>query len=312
MARRLWTVTIVTDEAGRSVRHIRLPRDIVRVSIATALFAVAGVSSLATVYVMDATPGKAAVRLEAKNQLLEDELRNLNTRIDTLALSLDELAQQDEFYRLVAGLEPIAADDLQVGMADPGADSLQQRPLYRIDARTAQRTFSTGRQLSALLRRARLLAFSWRQAEDTVSERHARFNALPSIAPTAGYISSAFTPSRWHPILKQPRPHTGIDIVAARGSPVVASARGRADAVGHHAEYGLSVVIDHGYGVLTRYAHLSSTKVRVGETVERGQQIGTIGQSGLAVGPHLHYEVLVNGQPANPRHYIMNRNVVHD
>jgi murein DD-endopeptidase MepM/ murein hydrolase activator NlpD len=312
MARRLWTVTIVSDEAGRRIRHIHLPRDVARLSIGAALCAVAGLSSLATVYVIDATPGQADVRLQAKNELLENQLRELNTKIDTLELSLVQLAQKDELYRLLAGLEPSAPDDLVVGVSPPGTESVQANPLYRIDARTARRTFSTGRQLTSLLQRARVLAFSWREAEDTLSERHARFNATPSISPTAGYISSAFSAARWHPILERPRPHTGIDIVAVHGTPVVASARGRVDAVGFRSAYGLTVEIDHGYGVVTRYAHLSRTRVRVGETVERGQQIGRVGQSGLAIGPHLHYEVLVNGQPANPRRYILDRDVVHD
>jgi murein DD-endopeptidase MepM/ murein hydrolase activator NlpD len=173
-------------------------------------------------------------------------------------------------------------------------------------------TLAPNRQLSALLHRARLLAASWRQAEDTLSERHARFSATPSISPTAGYISSEFSRSRWHPILEKPLPHTGIDIVAALGAAVIATARGRVETVGYHAEYGLTIDINHGYGVVTRYAHLSKTVVRVGEIVARGQQIGTVGQSGLAIGPHVHYEVLVNGRATNPRRYILERDVIQD
>jgi hypothetical protein len=310
MGRRLWTVTILSDRGGRPVRHIHLPRELVRLIIGAALFAVAGISSLATLYLMGATPARTDVALQAENELLADELRNLNTQIDTLALSLDRLAQKDEFYRLLAGLEPVAPRDLLVGVsriepAPAGGES-------RIDASTAQRTSPTGKQLASLLRRARLLAFSWRQAEDSLSERHSRLNATPSIAPTAGYISSDFSPARWHPILERPLPHTGIDIVAIHGTPVVASARGRVDTVGYHAEYGLTVDVDHGYGVVTRYAHLSRAVVRVGERVARGQQLGQVGQSGLAVGPHLHYEVLVNGRAVNPRRFILERDVIPD
>jgi murein DD-endopeptidase MepM/ murein hydrolase activator NlpD len=312
MGRRLWTVTIVASNAGRPIRHIQLPREIVRLSIAAALFAVAGISSLATVYLMDGTPARTDVQLQAHNALLEDELRSLNTQVDTLELSLDRLAQKDELYRLLAGLEPSAPGDLLVGTSAHRMQTVQSNPLYGVDERTAQMTFATGGQLSALLRRARQLASSWRQAADTLGERHARFNSTPSIAPTVGYISSEFTTARWHPILERPLPHTGLDIVAAYGAPVVATARGRVEKVGYHTEYGLTIDLDHGYGTVTRYAHLSRTAVRVGETVERGQQIGTVGQSGLAVGPHLHYEVLVNGQAANPRRYILERDVIQD
>lgn len=294
------------------VRQHRLSREAVRLCIALALIAISGLSSLATAVLMGGAPGPAESRLAAENELLEEQLETLNSRIDTLQLSLEELAQRDEFYRLLAGLEPLGSDVLQAGIGGPNANSLVVSPLYRVDARAGRRAFSTSSQLSTLLRRARVLAFSWREAEDTLSERVARFEATPSIAPTHGYVSSTFTTARWHPILDRPRPHTGIDIVAKFGTPVVASAKGRVSAVGQHTEYGLLVEIDHGYGVVTRYAHLSKTAVRVGQTVERGTHIGNVGKSGLAVGPHLHYEVLVNGTPANPRHFILDTNVVPD
>jgi murein DD-endopeptidase MepM/ murein hydrolase activator NlpD len=312
MGRRLWTVTVLSDEAGRRLRHVRLPRELARLSIAVALIAVAGISSLATVYLMDATPTHTDVGLQARNELLENELRSLTTKIDTLELSLDRLARQDELYRLLAGLEPTSAHDLLLGTSWYATGSVQSNPLYSVDQPAARMTLATSRQLSVLLHRARLLTASWRQAEDTLSERHARFNATPSISPAAGYISSEFSTSRWHPILERPLPHTGIDIVAAHGAPVVATARGRVETVGYHAEYGLTVDINHGYGVVTRYAHLSKTVVHVGEIVERGQQIGRVGQSGLAVGPHVHYEVLVNGRATNPRRYILERDVIQD
>jgi murein DD-endopeptidase MepM/ murein hydrolase activator NlpD len=102
-----------------------------------------------------------------------------------------------------------------------------------VDGRTGRRAFSTSTQLNYLLRRASVLAFSWREAEDTMSEKLARFQATPSIYPTKGYVSSSFSNARWHPILDRPRAHTGIDIVAPRGTPVVASAHGRVSSVGH-------------------------------------------------------------------------------
>ena len=96
-----------------------------------------------------------------------------------------------------------------------------------------------------------------------------------------------------------------VDIVAARGTPIVAAARGRVRYVGFAGEYGLTVEIDHGYGYVTRYAHASRALVRVGQPVERGDMIGRVGDTGLAIGPHLHYEVLVNERQANPRWYMI-------
>ena len=310
MPRRQWTVMIVSDDE-RPVRQLRLSRESIRLTIALALFAVAAISSTLTAFIVS-PPSTTEITLQTRNELLKDELDGLNTRMDTLQESIDQLAQKDEFYRLLAGLEPIDGDVLLAGIGGPDANSLEARPLYRADRGAGRLAFTTGNQLNGLLRRVRVLAFSWREAEDTLTERQARFEATPSIYPTMGYVSSTFSSSRWHPILDRPRPHTGIDIVARYGTAVVSSAKGRVSAVGHQSEYGLTVEIDHGYGVMTRYAHLSRTSVKVGETVERGASIGSVGQSGLAVGPHLHYEVLVNGKAANPRRYIMDTNVVPD
>jgi murein DD-endopeptidase MepM/ murein hydrolase activator NlpD len=302
---------IVADDES-AVRQVRLSREAVRICMAVVLFAVAGLGWLGSGLLTGGSAARADARLSLKNELLERELEDLTQRVDTLQQSLDALARKDEYYRLLAGLEPHDGDVLLAGIGGPDADSLEASPLYRLDTRAGRRAFSTSSQLNTLLRRARVLSLSWREAEDTLSEKRARLLATPSIYPTRGYVSSTFSSARWHPILDRPRPHTGIDIVAPRGTPVVASAHGRVSVVGHKGDYGLLIDIDHGHGVVTRYAHLSKAVVRVGQTVERGEIIGNVGQSGLAAGPHLHYEVLVNGQPANPRRYILDLNVIPD
>ena len=113
-------------------------------------------------------------------------------------------------------------------------------------------------------------------------------------------------------ILDRPRPHNGVDIVARPGTPIVAAAHGRITHAGPMGEYGLTIEIEHGYGITTRYAHASRLLARVGQTVARGDTIARVGQTGLAVGPHLHYEVLVGGQAADPRMFILQTAVVPD
>jgi murein DD-endopeptidase MepM/ murein hydrolase activator NlpD len=302
---------IVADDES-AVRQLRLSREAVRICIAVALFLVAGLGSLATAFLSGHGSARADARLTLKNELLERELEEIHLRVDTLQQSLDALASKDEYYRLLAGLEPHDGDVLLAGIGGPDADSLEANALFRADPQAGRRAYSTASQLNTLLRRARVLSLSWREAEDTLAEKRSRLLATPSIYPTRGYVSSTFSHARWHPILDRPRPHTGIDIVAPRGTPIVASANGRVAAVGHKGAYGLLIDIDHGYGVVTRYAHLSKATVRVGQAVERGELIGNVGQSGLAAGPHLHYEVLVNGEPTNPRRYILDLSVVPD
>lgn len=311
MARREWTVVIVADD-NADVRQFRLSRELVRVSMALVLFLIAALSTLGGALLVGAGAGSADARLVERNQVLEQELEVLAVRMDTLQYSLEDLSRRDEYYRLLAGLEPLDSDVLMAGIGGPDGDSLEASPLFRVDAHAGRRAFSTSTHVGALIRRASVLAFSWREAGDTLAEKVTRLQATPSIYPTRGYVSSSFSSSRWHPILDRPRAHTGIDIVAPHGTPVVASANGRVSSVGHQGDYGLLVDIDHGYGIVTRYAHLSKAGVRVGQLVERGEQIGNVGKSGLAMGPHLHYEVLVNGRPANPRRYILDGTVLRD
>lgn len=302
---------MVVSDDETDVRQFRLSPVLVRTAVYAALCLITALTLGLTTVLMNG-PGVADARLRAKNELLEEEIAGMTSRLDTLQWALQELAEKDEFYRLLAGLEPLNEDIRQLGIGGPDADSLGANPLYRVDTQAGRRAFSASMQLSSLLRRARLLSFSWREAEDTLSTKQARLSATPSIYPTTGYVSSTFSLSRWHPILDKPRPHTGIDIVAPHGTPVVASARGRVISASVQGEYGLMIEIDHGHGVITRYAHLQGAAVRAGQVVQRGQRIGAVGSSGLAVGPHLHYEVVVNGAPANPRRYILDMSVIPD
>lgn len=311
MATRQWTIVVVSDD-DTAVRQFRMSREAMRVLIALGLFLIAGLTSLATAFLVGAGAGRADARLIAKNEVLERELEYMTTQLDTLENSLAHLTSKDEYYRLLAGLEPLDSDVHLAGIGGPDGDSLEASAVYRVDENVGRRAFSASMQLNTLIRRAGVLAFSWREAEDTLSYKHARLAATPSIYPTKGYLSSTYSTSRWHPILDRPRPHTGIDIVAVTGTPVVASANGRVASAGHRGDYGLLIEIDHGHGVVTRYAHLSRTAVKVGETVQRGQKIGAVGSTGLSVGPHLHYEVLVNGRHSNPRRYILDMDVLPD
>ena len=99
--------------------------------------------------------------------------------------------------------------------------------------------------------------------------------------------------------------HSGQDIEAAMGAPIVSGASGKVSFVGWQNGYGRLIVIDHGGGLTTRYGHLSDIKVELGQTLSRGQFIGRVGSTGRSTGPHLHYEVRINDQPVNPLQYLL-------
>lgn len=156
-------------------------------------------------------------------------------------------------------------------------------------------------ELDALLQRARSIADSEENEADLLPQQASgHVEPALSLHPTSGFLTSPFLLARAHPLLKTTRPHRGIDISAPWGAPIFAPAAGSIVSAGPSGSYGNVVIIDHGSGVMTRYAHCSILLVRVGQSVRSGQPVALVGDSGLSTGPHLHYEILIDGRPIDP------------
>ena len=129
--------------------------------------------------------------------------------------------------------------------------------------------------------------------------------SVPSIMPVRGARTSSNYGMRTHPVLGRRRMHSGIDLAAPTGTPVYATADGLVGRADWFSSYGLYISIDHGADLETRYAHLSRLAVAAGDRVEKGQVIGYVGSTGRSTGPHLHYEVRVDGVAVNPNPYMI-------
>jgi murein DD-endopeptidase MepM/ murein hydrolase activator NlpD len=125
------------------------------------------------------------------------------------------------------------------------------------------------------------------------------------ILPVEGRITSGFGSSRYHPLLEVFRPHRGVDVSAPAGTPIHAPAAGRVSFVGWRIGEGLVIELDHGGDVISRYAHCRKAVVDVGDVVRGGGVIGKVGMTGLATGPHVHFEVLVRGRHVDPLRYAL-------
>jgi murein DD-endopeptidase MepM/ murein hydrolase activator NlpD len=128
--------------------------------------------------------------------------------------------------------------------------------------------------------------------------------SVPATWPARGWVTSDFG-QRLDPYTAERLMHTGLDIAAEHGKPVYAPSDGTVVFAGPEGTYGNVMVIDHGYGIKSRYGHLAKILVKPGDRVKRGQEIAAIGNTGRSTGPHLHYEVRVNGLPQNPRKFIL-------
>jgi murein DD-endopeptidase MepM/ murein hydrolase activator NlpD len=144
-----------------------------------------------------------------------------------------------------------------------------------------------------------------RNVQTDVDKRNALAAATPSIWPAHGWLTSTVG-ARRDPITGERDYHEGLDIAADRGSQVFATADGAVVQASYEGAYGNLIVLDHGYGLETRYGHLSAYRVKVGDQVKRGDLVGLVGSTGRSTGSHLHYEVRVNGRLLNPLQLLLN------
>jgi murein DD-endopeptidase MepM/ murein hydrolase activator NlpD len=243
--------------------------------------------------------------LRQENEALAAEVDQMRSLMEELDRSIASLTEKDEELRVVAGLPEIDSDVRRVGVGGPGT-SAASATLARLNPRTAAKVESTGQDLGALLRRAALLRTSMDEATTQIQRNRERMASVPTILPADGHLSSLFSVSRYHPVLRVSRPHKGIDIAARVGEPILAAAKGRVIFAGNRGNgYGYMVEIDHGYGYVTRYAHASRLHVRSGQSVDRGFRIADVGATGLVSGPHLHYEVEQNGRQVDPLNFVI-------
>jgi murein DD-endopeptidase MepM/ murein hydrolase activator NlpD len=212
-------------------------------------------------------------RLRAENEKQRRELNDLNNRVEAVEDTSRKLAEKSG----VVNQQPVL----------PGTGG----PALPLDAQS----------LAALEGKMKLLERNMKAYESILRER----GYTPSIWPVVGKLESGFG-GRRNPFGGSSYEfHSGQDIDAQTGDPVVAGASGNVTFAGWQNGYGQLVVIDHGGGLTTRYGHLSHIDVSQAQTVARGQFIGRVGSTGRSTGPHLHYEIRINDEPVNPLQYLL-------
>lgn len=158
--------------------------------------------------------------------------------------------------------------------------------------------------LGHLTIQAKVKAISLQELDHFFKNQKSFLQSTPSIWPTRGWVTSGFG-YRQSPFTGLREKHEGWDIGARSGAAVRATADGMITVSGRERGYGKLIEVDHGYGVVTRYGHNSKNLIKVGSKVKRGEIVALVGNTGRSTGPHLHYEVLVNGVPTNPKNYIL-------
>lgn len=235
-------------------------------------------------------------------KIQEAELQRLQKGMLLVNEVLDDVEERDEnLYRNVLYADKFPEDMRRMGTG--GSDKYS----YLRGLRNDSLLVLTSQGLDQLERRLNAQSVSFRELLKLVKEKENMITCIPSIQPVRNSdLKKAISGFGWRvdPIYKTRQMHTGMDFTAARGTEVYATGDGVIQIVENKAwGYGKSIVINHGYGYQTRYAHLSAVGVSEGQKVKRGHLIGLVGSTGRSTGPHLHYEVVKNGVKVNPIAY---------
>jgi murein DD-endopeptidase MepM/ murein hydrolase activator NlpD len=303
VSKRRWTILIVPHDS-ESPRQYEIGEGGLR-AITGALSA-AGLLVLAAAILLFspwATPG---ARLAARDNLkLAAEIASMDSSFAELGDSIDVLAGREAAFRKLAGITTV--DSARSVANTTRSNVTVDRATMTSRPRPFAQFFGNRERPDAdvLIRRAAELSTAFATVADTMESRIEKMRNTPSILPTAGWLSGAFSRARLHPILHKVRAHEGIDVSAPSGSPIVAPAGGKVVKVSVESGYGNILEIDHGNGIRTKYAHCARILVRPGQRVERSQTIATVGNTGLSVGPHLHYEIIVEGRNVDPLKYVL-------
>lgn len=247
--------------------------------------------------------------LMLKNEVSELEYyySKLNQDVEALDKTMQGLEHRDDnIYRVVLGAEPIdkSVRDAGVGGMDRYAD-IKEKNIIHGDV-----IIDLHERVDKLRRKLYIESKSQDEIVQKAENKEKLFAAIPAIQPIANEnliaLASGFG-MRVHPIYKVKKMHTGIDFAAPIGTPIYATADGKIEEVSvRFSGYGKMIIIDHGFGYKTRYAHMHDFAVRQGQNIKRGELIGYVGDTGLSTAPHLHYEVFMNGEFINPVHYFFN------
>ena len=246
------------------------------------------------------------LRLADQNRMIESQHEQIQLFAGELSDLKEKLVALGRFGRKLrekAGMkaEETAEDSFGIG----GSSPMDLNPLLDPEARRTEMLQRMQEQVALLSLETDLQQEDFSMLMSALNEQRSLLGRTPSIPPIQGAMSSGFG-TRRSPFTGGFEFHKGIDIAAPLGTSVRAPADGRVSMADHEGSYGKTMVIDHGYGVVTRFAHLSAFVKRAGESVKRGETVALVGNTGRSTGPHLHYEVHLNGIPVDPQDYFMN------
>lgn len=244
-------------------------------------------------------------QLKQKNSELLSQYEILDKKAEQLEVVLKDIQRRDDnIYRVIFEAEPIANEIREAGFGGVN----RYKELENLS--NADLIIGTSKKLDKLSKQLYIQSKSFDEVFEMAKKKEEMLASIPAIQPVSNEDLTRMASGygyRTDPVYKTTKFHAGMDFTAPRGTPIYATGDGKviqADAANRG--YGNHVRIDHGYGYVTLYAHMSKFNCKVGQQVKRGDVIGYVGNTGKSVGPHCHYEVRKNGEPINPVNFYFN------
>ena len=301
MEKEYFTLLIFGDKTSKS-RHLRVPKKTVKIVLYLLAFVVLSIIFFVCDYIQVRKEGFELSRLRQEAQNQKSQIHFFSARIEDLEKQLSKLKDLDKRIRIIANLEKGQETTPFMGMGGPSPSDIRDRLKAGKDEKGLVQQMKS--DITRLQSEAAQQEDSLSELEKLLQDKKDMLVHMPSIWPTHGWVTSGFG-FRMNPFTGLTQMHEGLDISNRVGTPIIASADGIVVDIGNDLAYGRNVVISHGFGMITQYGHLDKALVKIGQKVKRGDKVAELGMTGKTTGPHLHYEVRMNGIPVNPTRYIL-------
>lgn len=302
MASKKSTILFVPGGSNK-VRKINAPNGVIFFFVSIVFLITLGIGWLITDYRKIKTQIPELDYLKKENRIQKTQLIALTQKIIQINRNMAKLQEFDRKLRVMTNLEPSDEHDQFLSLGGSNNNALKSD--YQLEKVHKGLIHQMHKSLENLETEIAVTSISQTELSDFLKEQKSILACTPSIKPAQGWFSSGFG-YRISPFTNRREFHKGLDIASRIGTPVIAPADGLVVFVGKEGNFGKMISVNHGYNLTTRYGHLHKYRVKKGQYVKRGQIIGEVGVSGRTTGPHLHYEVLLNGVPVNPLRYVLN------
>jgi murein DD-endopeptidase MepM/ murein hydrolase activator NlpD len=294
---------LIFGQKTSKTRHLRIHKKTFKIGLYLLTFGILCTIFFLCDYIQVRKKTFELNQLQQQTQEQKSKIHFFASKIEDLEKQLSRLKDFDKRIRIIANLEKRQETTSFMGMGGPSPSDVREKLKAEKD--------ETGlvQQMRTDVERLNVEAVSREESlfelEKLLQTKKEMLVHTPSIWPVHGWVTSGFG-FRTNPFTGLNQMHEGLDISNREGTPVIAPADGIVSDTGKDSAYGNFIVISHGFGINSRFLHLSKILVRPGQRVKRGDKIAEVGTTGKSTGPHLHYEVRVNGIPVNPVRYIVN------